>query len=119
MKNPTWQRDELILALDLYFQLEPGQIHGRNPQVEELSELLNQLPIHARELRKWGIRRTGSEYPQFKFSRNRRMISSDSSGAIIIGRIKNSNSFPILINSFPNWIAFLKKSASILSFSSR
>lgn len=51
MKNPTWQRDELILALDLYFLLEPGQIHGRNPQVEELSELLNQLPIHARELR--------------------------------------------------------------------
>lgn len=28
MKNPTWQRDELILALDLYFQLEPGQIRG-------------------------------------------------------------------------------------------
>ena len=51
MRNPTWQRDELILALDLYFELEPGQIHGRNPQVEELSDLLNNLPIHARELR--------------------------------------------------------------------
>jgi 5-methylcytosine-specific restriction enzyme A len=51
MKNPTWQRDELILALDLYLQLEPGQIHGRNPQVEELSELLNRLPIHDQKLR--------------------------------------------------------------------
>lgn len=51
MKNPTWQRDELILALDLYFQLEPGQIHGRNPRVEALSDLLNSLPIHGRELR--------------------------------------------------------------------
>lgn len=51
MKNPTWQRDELILALDLYFQLEPGQIHGRNPQVGELSGLLNQLPIHDPKLR--------------------------------------------------------------------
>jgi len=51
MKNPTWQRDELILALDLYFRLEPGQIHGRNAQVHELSELLNRLPIHGPELR--------------------------------------------------------------------
>ena len=51
MKNPTWQRDELILALDLYFQLEPGQIHGRNELVVELSELLNTLPIHSPELR--------------------------------------------------------------------
>lgn len=45
MKNPKWHRDEIILALDLYFRLEPGQIHGRNPAVIELSEVLNRLPI--------------------------------------------------------------------------
>ncbi|GGH18138.1 HNH endonuclease [Sphingobacterium alkalisoli] len=45
-RNPKWQRDELILALDLYFQLEPGQIHARNPLVIELSDTLNKLPIH-------------------------------------------------------------------------
>jgi len=45
-RNPKWQRDELILALDLYFQLEPGQIHARNPLVVELSTTLNKLPIH-------------------------------------------------------------------------
>ncbi|MBS9525855.1 HNH endonuclease [Litoribacter alkaliphilus] len=45
MRNPKWHRDEIILALDLYFQLEPGQIHGRNPAVIELSEVLNRLPI--------------------------------------------------------------------------
>ncbi|WP_293952399.1 MULTISPECIES: HNH endonuclease [unclassified Sphingobacterium] len=45
-RNPKWQRDELILALDLYFRLEPGQIHARNPLVVELSNTLNKLPIH-------------------------------------------------------------------------
>lgn len=45
MRNPKWHRDEIILALDLYFTLEPGQIHGRNPAVIELSEVLNRLPI--------------------------------------------------------------------------
>lgn len=46
MRNPKWHRDEIILALDLYFRLEPGQIHARNPAVIELSKVLNKLPIH-------------------------------------------------------------------------
>lgn len=46
MRNPKWIRDEIILALDLYFQLEPGQIHSKNPLIIELSELLNELPLH-------------------------------------------------------------------------
>lgn len=46
MRSPNWTRDELILALDLYFKLKPGQIHARNPLIIELSEILNQLPIH-------------------------------------------------------------------------
>lgn len=45
-RNPKWQRDELILALDLYLKLEPGQIHARNPLIVELSDILNRLPIH-------------------------------------------------------------------------
>jgi len=47
MRNPPWHRDELILALDLYTQLEPGQIHARNAKVIALSDLLNKLPIHS------------------------------------------------------------------------
>jgi 5-methylcytosine-specific restriction protein A len=35
----------------LYFQLEPGQIHGRNELIVDLSDLLNTLPIHPPELR--------------------------------------------------------------------
>lgn len=40
MKNPVWNNEELILALDLYFQLGYGQMDGRNPQVKALSEML-------------------------------------------------------------------------------
>ncbi len=46
MRNPDWTRDELILALDLYFQLEYSQISATNPKVIELSDILNKLPIH-------------------------------------------------------------------------
>lgn len=46
MRNPKWHRDEIILALDLYSRLKPGQIHANNPDIQELSVLLNQLPIH-------------------------------------------------------------------------
>jgi 5-methylcytosine-specific restriction protein A len=46
MRNPKCHRDEIILALNLYFKLEPGQIHSRNNQIIELSELLNGLSVH-------------------------------------------------------------------------
>jgi 5-methylcytosine-specific restriction protein A len=45
-RNPTWERDELILALDLYFQYKPTTISETQPRIIELSEILNQLPIH-------------------------------------------------------------------------
>lgn len=44
-RNPKWNRDELILTLDLYFQLSPGEIHARNPKIIRLSEELNRLPF--------------------------------------------------------------------------
>ena len=46
MNNPSWQKDELILALDLYFQNYPAQIHQDHPAVKELSHFLRALPIH-------------------------------------------------------------------------
>ncbi len=46
MRNPKWHRDEIILALNLYFKIEPGHIHARNPEIIKLSEILNSLPIH-------------------------------------------------------------------------
>lgn len=45
-KNPKWHRDEIILALDLYFSIEPGEIKAKNPKIIQLSEKLNLLSIH-------------------------------------------------------------------------
>ena len=45
MRNPKWHRDEIILALDLYFDKDLGTISSKNPKIIALSELLNKLPI--------------------------------------------------------------------------
>jgi len=45
MRNPKWHRDEIILALDLYFSPDRGSIDKRNPRIIELSKTLNSLPL--------------------------------------------------------------------------
>ena len=45
MRNPKWHRDEIILALDLYFSQERGSIDKNNPKIIELSKTLNDLPL--------------------------------------------------------------------------
>lgn len=45
-RNPKWSRDELILALDLYFKENPSHTSDNNPKIIELSETLNALPVH-------------------------------------------------------------------------
>jgi 5-methylcytosine-specific restriction enzyme A len=45
MRNPKWHRDEIILALDLYFDSTRGSIDKNNPRIIELSELLRRLPL--------------------------------------------------------------------------
>lgn len=47
-RNPNWARDELILALDLYFRVNPLHSSKRHPAIVQLSQLLNKLPIHAK-----------------------------------------------------------------------
>lgn len=69
-RNPNWMRDELILALDLYLSEGRKQLEPSDPKVIQLSQLLNQLPIHPRELRENKFRNpTGSfnEVRQFPF----------------------------------------------------
>ena len=46
MRNPKWERDEIILTLNLYFDKNRGSLDSNNPKIIELSELLNKLPIH-------------------------------------------------------------------------
>jgi 5-methylcytosine-specific restriction enzyme A len=45
MRNPKWHRDEIILALDLYFSANRGSIDDKNRNVQELSKVLNDLPL--------------------------------------------------------------------------
>ncbi|HCG8133058.1 TPA: HNH endonuclease [Vibrio parahaemolyticus] len=46
MRAPNWTKDELILALDLYFRQPDAIGNAKHEKVIELSELLNSLPIH-------------------------------------------------------------------------
>jgi 5-methylcytosine-specific restriction enzyme A len=46
VRNPAWSRDELIVALDLYFRVNPLHTSKSNPDIIEASRVLNQLDIH-------------------------------------------------------------------------
>ena len=46
MRNPDWVRDEVILAMDLYFRAGRKQLPAEHEEVVRLSALLNHLPIH-------------------------------------------------------------------------
>ncbi|SFD20171.1 5-methylcytosine-specific restriction enzyme A [Chitinophaga sp. CF118] len=47
MRNPKWHRDEIILALDLYFNPDRGSLDSNNPNIINLSRILNELPLFA------------------------------------------------------------------------
>ena len=44
--NPNWTREELILALDLYFDMDQGQMHKGNHNVIRVSNEIRELNIH-------------------------------------------------------------------------
>ena len=43
-KNRNWNREELILAINLYCKTPFGKIHNRNPEIINLSQLINRTP---------------------------------------------------------------------------
>src|SRR5687768_6602911 len=45
MRNPNWHRDEIILALELYFSPDRGSIDKNNPKIIQLSKTLRSLPL--------------------------------------------------------------------------
>jgi len=54
--NPNWTRDEVILALDLYFDCK-GRIPGQSdPRVKELSQVLRNFPHDSSAARKKSFR---------------------------------------------------------------
>jgi 5-methylcytosine-specific restriction protein A len=54
--NPNWTRDETILALDLYFDLNGKVPSGADERVQALSELLRHFPYHAEASRRESFR---------------------------------------------------------------
>lgn len=61
-RNPAWTRDELILALDLYFQIDPIHTNESHPDIIALSNLLNDLPIHPISTQAQGFRNPNGVY---------------------------------------------------------
>lgn len=49
MRNPNWTKDEILLAIDLYFRVGRKMPSENNPEVASLSMLLNNLGIHPKE----------------------------------------------------------------------
>lgn len=44
MERRNWNREELILAFNLYCKIPYGTFHGRNPQIIELAKLIGRTP---------------------------------------------------------------------------
>jgi 5-methylcytosine-specific restriction protein A len=57
-----WTRDELILALDLYFRCPAALGNDRHPEVLALSAILQSLPIYPLHSRKSNFRNASSVY---------------------------------------------------------
>lgn len=49
MRNKRWSREELILALDVYFPLPLSKITAETSQIGELSEILRRMSLNAGE----------------------------------------------------------------------
>lgn len=60
MRNPSWQRDELLLACALVVQNGWKELRENDLQVMDLSDLLQVLPLHPVETRSVKFRSTGS-----------------------------------------------------------
>jgi hypothetical protein len=45
-RNPNWTDEELVLGLSVYKRIGIGSLSKERPEILELSELLNRLPIH-------------------------------------------------------------------------
>lgn len=61
-RNPDWTRDELILALDLYFRADPRTTNKGDARIAELSSLLNLLPVHRATSRNADFRNPNGVY---------------------------------------------------------
>ena len=62
VRNPPWNREELILALDLYFRVNIKRANDTNPEIVKLSELLAKLPIYTESQKQFNFRNPNGIY---------------------------------------------------------
>jgi len=62
VRNPPWNREELILALDLYFRLDVRRASDTHPEIIKLSKLLAQLPIYTESQKQSNFRNPNGIY---------------------------------------------------------
>lgn len=55
-RNAAWERDEIVLACDLVMRNDGHWLPAESPQVIELSELLQWMPLHPPEVRRADFR---------------------------------------------------------------
>jgi len=78
--NPNWTRDETILALDLYFDLNGKIPSGSDERVKALSEVLRRFPYHAAASRKESFR--NSDGVAFKLQNLRQVATGKGLGNV-------------------------------------
>lgn len=61
-KNPNWHRDELVLALDLYFTNHPSGVSQSSKVVFDLSSILQKMDIHKDKPKDSSFRSPNSVY---------------------------------------------------------
>lgn len=61
-RNPAWDRDELILALDLYFEVGPNTVSASDTRILDLSNVLRALPTHSERPDPTRFRNSNSVY---------------------------------------------------------
>ena len=65
-KNPKWTRDEIILALELYFRVNPVHNSDTHNEIVALSDLLNGLPLHPRSRQQETFRNPNSVHMKLR-----------------------------------------------------
>ncbi len=106
--NPDWTREELILALDLYFDLDQGQMHKGHPDVIRISKELRALNIH-QEIPDWKKFRNPSGV-----SRRLGNFKTMDSGYKGEGLPNSGKLAKVVFNEFANHRDKLKKEAEIV-----
>jgi 5-methylcytosine-specific restriction enzyme A len=61
-RNPPWKREELILALDLYFRVNINRANDTHPEIIKLSSLLSKLPIYTESQKQVNFRNPNGIY---------------------------------------------------------